>query len=87
MIYTGYRVWNNTGARRDFVVDGTCRRVNNNSEITTAALRLSSGETIDRYSTNNGTCGGGVVSQLNFSTAATVDTDNDSQVNFSGTNR
>lgn len=86
-IYTGYRVWNNTGTRRDFMVDETCRRVNNNSEITTAALRLSSGETIDRYSTNNGTCGGGVVSQLNFSTAATVDTDNDSQVNFSGTNR
>jgi prepilin-type N-terminal cleavage/methylation domain-containing protein len=86
-IYTGYRVWNNTGSRRDFIVDGTCRRVNNNNEITTASLLLSSGETIDRYGTNNGTCGGGVMTQLNYSTAATADADNDSQVNFSGTDR
>jgi len=86
-VYTKYRVWNNTGARRDFMVDGTCRRVNNNNEITTAALFLSFGETIDRYSTNNGTCGGAVAAQLTFATAAAADVNNNSQVNFTGSDR
>ncbi|MEN6317709.1 MAG: putative Ig domain-containing protein [Syntrophaceae bacterium] len=86
-IYTGYRVWNNTGSRRDFMVDGTCQRVNNNNEITAVPLLLSSGETIDRYGTNNGTCGGGVVAQLSYGTAATADANNNSRVNFSGTDR
>ncbi len=60
-VYTGcseYRVWNNTGSRRDFRVTGSgCRRVNNGSEITTDTYRLSSGETVTRYNTNNGSCG------------------------------
>jgi len=85
-IYTGYSVWNDS-PRRDFMVDGICTTVNNNSEITTASRLLSSGETIDRYGTNNGTCGGGVMAQLNYSTAATADANNDSRVNFSGTDR
>lgn len=73
------------------MVDGICRTVNNNAEITTTTapvLLLSSGETIARYSTNNGTCGGAVVAQLTYATAATADMySNDSQVNFTGTDR
>jgi len=86
-VNTAYRVWNNTGARWDFRVDGTCRRVANGSEITAAPLLLGTGETISRYNTNNGTCGGAVVAQLLYATAATADADNDSQVNFTGTDR
>jgi hypothetical protein len=60
-VYTGcseYRVWNNTGSRRDFRVTGSgCRRVDNGSEITTSTYRLSSGETVTRYNTNNRSCG------------------------------
>jgi len=82
-----YRVWNNTGSRRDFIVDGTCRRINNGAEITTAALRLNSGETIDRYATNNGSCGGGVQEQLSYTSAVYADSDGDGLVNFTGTDR
>jgi len=82
-----YRVWNNTGARYDFNVDGSCRRINNGAEITTGALRLNSGENISRYSTNNGTCGGGVQAQLSYNSAVYNDNDNDGQVNFTGTDR
>jgi len=84
---TAYRVWNNTGSRRDFIVDGTCRRINNGGEITTAALRLNSGETMYRYSTNNGTCGGGAQAQLSYNSAVSADSDNDGLVNFTGTDR
>ena len=80
-----YRVWNNTGARCDFRVAGTCRRVNNNGEITTTALRLISGGTIYRYSTQNGTCGGAVQATLNFDQAVSADADHDCMVNFTGT--
>lgn len=91
-VYVGraaYRVWNNTGARRDFNVDGACVRVNNNAEITStsAGRTLNSGETIYRYATSNGSCGGGVQGTLVYSSAIVADSDNDGQVYFNGTDR
>ncbi len=82
-----YRVWNNTGSRYDFNVDGACVRVNNGGEITTGSRRLNSGETINRYSTNNGTCGGASQAQLTYSSAVYADSNNNGQVNFTGTDR
>lgn len=88
---TEYRVWNNTGSRRDFMIDGICRRVNNNGEITTTSplRRLNSGESIIQYSSSNTTCSSGEVANLTFNQAAQVDIngDADGQVNFSGTDR
>jgi len=88
----GYRVWNNTGGRRDFWIDGACRRINNNAEITTAVILLNPGETIERRTTNNGTCGLPVVSTLTYDTAMNADItinggDGDCQANFGGTDR
>lgn len=91
-VYVGrdaYRVWNNTGARWDFMADGTCVRINNNGEITStsAGRTLNSGETIYRYGTSNASCGGVIQGTFNYSTAILADTDNDSQVNFTGSDR
>ncbi len=87
--HTEYRVWNNTGSRRDFTIDGACRRVNSGSEITTSSplQRLNAGESIARYSTANGSCGGGVQETLTYNSAIRADTDNDGQVNFTGSDR
>jgi prepilin-type N-terminal cleavage/methylation domain-containing protein len=81
-----YRVWNNTGLRRDFLIDGTCKRVRNNREITTPEM-LNSGETIERYNTSNSTCGGGVQATLTYTQAISADSDGDCCVNFTGTDR
>ena len=86
-----YRVWNNTGATRRFLIDGTCRNVNNNAEITTAALRLNVGETIQRWSAA-GSCTGSVVATIDYDTAMNADItinggNGNCQVNFTGTDR
>jgi len=84
IVCQGYRVWNNL-ARRDFYIDGTCKRVNTNAEITTPEL-LNNGEVIIRYSTSDGSCGG---SQTTFSynQAVSADSNKDCCVNFTGTDR
>jgi prepilin-type N-terminal cleavage/methylation domain-containing protein len=84
-----YRVWNNAGSRYDFTLDGACVRVNNNGEITSnsAGRTLNSGETVYRYGTSNGSCGGTIQAVLSYSAAALADVDNDGQVNFTGTDR
>lgn len=86
---TAYRVWNNTGSRRDFTIDGVCVRINNGSEITSpsAGRTLNAGETITQYATRNGSCGGTIQSSLTYNSAILADTDNDGQVNFTGTDR
>ena len=86
-VYTAYRVWNDTGARLDFSVDGTCMRVNRNNEITSDPLLLSYGETISQYGSNDGTCSGGVIGQISYAAAAAADINNNSRVEFSGTDR
>jgi hypothetical protein len=48
---------------------------------------LNVGESIARYSTTNGSCGGGVQETLVYNTAILADTDNDGQVNFTGSDR
>ncbi len=83
---TGYRIYNNTGTRRDFKIDGSCRRVNNNSEITTSSLRLNSGESVISYSSSNRSCSGEVAS-ITFNQAVCADNDADGLVNFSGADR
>lgn len=82
-----YRVWNNTGSRFDFIINGTCIRANNNTEITTGALQLNSGGTIDRYATSDGSCGGVIQAQLSYNSAASADSNGNGQVNFTGTDR
>ena len=68
-----YRVWNATGARRDFSApNGTCVRVNNGNEIT-GGSQLSPGLTIIRYTTNNGTCGGAAQGTINYTQAMAAD--------------
>ena len=56
------------------------------TEITNAGAGrlLNSCEAIDRYSTNNGSCGGGIQQQMTYCQAMTVDMsgDGDCQVNF-----
>lgn len=91
-VYVGraaYRVWNNTGARRDFNIDGACVRINNNGEITStsAGRTLNTGESINSYGTSNGSCGGAVQGTIGYNAAALADVDNDGQVNFTGTDR
>lgn len=93
-LYVGcqnYRVWNDFGARMDFRIDGTCKRVNNNSEITNPEY-LNTGETIERYGTQNQSCGGAVQATLSYDQAMNADVvinggDGDCQVYFSGTDR
>jgi len=84
-----YRVWNNTGNRRDFTIDGACVRVNNGSEITStsAGRTLNTGETIYQYPTSNGSCGGTVQGTFAYSAAALADVNNNGQVNFTGSDR
>lgn len=79
-----YRVRNDTG-RRYFKVDGTCRRVNNNSEITTSSplRRLNSGESIIQYSSTDSGCNTPQAT-MTFSQAVCADTDADGAVRFSG---
>lgn len=91
-VYPGrseYRVWNDAGSRRDYVVDGVCRRVNNNSEITTTTYRLNPGEQIIQYQSSNGSCTT-QTDTLDYNEA--VETDSyygncDGMVNFSGSDR
>lgn len=93
-VYVGcqnYRVWNNTGGRRYFLIDGTCKRVNNNSEITNPQY-LNTGETIQRYNTQDWSCGGAVQATLSYDQAMNADVvinggDGDCQVNFLGSDR
>ena len=82
---SSYRVWNDAGGRRDFLIDGTCKTINNNSEITSPET-LDNGETINRYNTNNGTCGT-LADSLTYSQAVADDTNKDCCVNFTGTDR
>lgn len=91
-VYVGraaYRVWNNTGARRDFNIDGACVRINNNGEITStsAGRTLNTGESINSYGTSNGSCGGAIQGTLLYSAAALADVNNNGNVNFTGTDR
>lgn len=91
-IYVGlaaYRVWNNTGAVQDFMIDGVCRRVANGGEITTTTplQRLNQGESIFRYSTTNGSCTGVVQTTLSYNIAVLADVNNNGNVNFTGTDR
>jgi prepilin-type N-terminal cleavage/methylation domain-containing protein len=94
IVYVGcqdYRVWNDYGSRRDFRIDGTCKRVNNNSEITNPQY-LNTGEIIQRYGTQDRSCGGAVQATLSYDQAMNADVginggDGDCQVNFSGTDR
>lgn len=79
---TNYRVKNNIG-RKDHIVDATCKRVNNNSEITTPEF-LNSGETIIRYNSTNTTCTT-QSSTFTFVQAQAADTDGDCCVNYDST--
>jgi len=91
-VYVGrsdYRVWNDAGGTRDYMVDGNCRNnIANNTEITTGALRLNVGETIIQY-LQVGFCAIPTGNTLTYNQAMSADSqgDCDGQVNFSGTDR
>jgi len=88
-----YRVWNNTGQNRDFIVDGTCRDfVGDGGEITTSSLLLDRGETIKGYSLTHTACMGSSTGSLSYDQAMSADIgvrggDGDCQVNFTGSDR
>ncbi len=86
---TDYRVWNNTGDRYDFYMDGGCKKTNNGKEITKVGQSklLNSGESIKRYDTDDNSCGGSVAATLTYSQAESADSDGDSQVYFDATDR
>lgn len=83
---SGFRVWNGTGARRDYRLDSVCSGVNNNAEITVDPTRLlNSGEIIERFSSTTGVCTG-LVDSITFNQAVNADAlDNDCQVNYETT--
>lgn len=69
-----YRVWNLTGARRDFrLPDGSCRRVNNNAEITTTTSLLTPGTQIVAYSSSTWSCSGTILATFSYNTAVCLD--------------
>ena len=77
-----YRVWNDTGSNRGFYIDGTCKAVNDGSEITTPQM-LNAGEDVDRWA--NVSCGGTVLDTFIYNAAVTADADSDCCVNMQGT--
>jgi len=75
-----YRVWNQTGATRDFTVSEICRNdIQNNREITTNTITLNLGGSISRRAFN---CTSEAVQTLYYSDAVDADTDKDCLVNF-----
>ncbi len=77
-----FRVWNTTGATRDFIVDGACRNsVGDNNEITNASgnIFFDPGETIDRYA-SSGICGT-FQARLYYSDAVAADANCNFEVN------
>jgi hypothetical protein len=78
-------VWNLTGARRDFrLPNGSCRRVNNNAEITTATLQLTPGTQIIAYTSSSGLCSGSIYGTFSYNTAVCLDDYANGQVNMTG---
>ncbi|MCX7738200.1 MAG: putative Ig domain-containing protein [Hydrogenothermaceae bacterium] len=78
-----YRVWNTTGQTRDFhTPNGTCRTVNNNSEITQNGNRLAAGQTIRGYTSNNGTCSGTQMGYVDHSWASCIDDNGNGLIDF-----
>ncbi len=89
-VYVGcqnYRVWNNTGFRRDFGIDGICKRVNNNSEITDPQY-LNVGEYIEGFLTFDWSCAF-PLGTLTYDQAmnADINGNRNCRVNFTGTDR
>ena len=80
---TAYRVWNQTGATRDFRVSGTCiNNIHNNEEITSSTT-LNSGGLISGFFPPGGNCSTSeIVQTLTYAQAVDADTDKDCLVNF-----
>ncbi|MFN4305679.1 putative Ig domain-containing protein [Sulfurihydrogenibium azorense] len=71
------------GSRRDFrLPNGTCRIVNNNTEITTTTSRLTSGTRITAFNSSNGTCSGVEFGYFDYSWVRCIDDDGDGLLNF-----
>jgi hypothetical protein len=80
-----YRVWNLTGQPRDFrLPNGSCRRVNNNAEITITTSQLTPGTQIIAYSSSSGSCSGSIFGTFSYNTAVCLDDDGDILVNMTG---
>jgi prepilin-type N-terminal cleavage/methylation domain-containing protein len=81
-----YRVWNNTfGSRRDFRIDGSCKTVVRDAEVTTPEM-LNNGETIERNTSFWGSCSG-FQTNFTFNQAVAADNNGDCCVNFNGTDK
>lgn len=76
-----YRIWNNTGTRRDFTLSGTCRNnINQGNEITTTSLYLDEGGYLNVHASSIGTCNDTVILSLGYEDAVAADADNDQEV-------
>ncbi len=79
-----YRVWNDTGNKNDFEMDGGCFDILDAAEITIDGSRvLQNGEDIIQHSTSNGSCGGGTYT-LNYNEAIFSDNNTDCCIEISG---
>lgn len=83
---TQYRTWNNYGSGRDYYRDGDCDYFSNGSEVSTESRYLNSGETIYRYSSDDGDCES-QQADLTFAEAQAADANGDCCVNFTGTDK
>jgi hypothetical protein len=81
-----YRVWNLTGRTRDFSLpDGSCRRVVNNTEITSATTsQLTPGIEIKAYYSSIYFCSGTVWATFSYTTVVCLDDDGDGWVDMTG---
>jgi len=77
-----YRVWNQTGATRDFTVSGTCiNNIHNNEEITSSTT-LNSGGSISGFFPPGRNCTSAIVQTLTYADAVAADTNKNCQVNL-----
>jgi len=82
-VCTAYRVWNQTGAMRDFTVSGTCRNnIQNNAEITSSTITLNSGGSISIHLSTFGNCITPILQTFTYDQAVAADTNKNCQVNL-----
>ncbi|MCX7817245.1 MAG: prepilin-type N-terminal cleavage/methylation domain-containing protein [Syntrophales bacterium] len=69
-----FRIWNNTGAQRDFTLSGVCRNnINQGSEVTSSTLYLEEGGYFLVHASDQGTCNASVILMLDHNNALAAD--------------
>ncbi|HPD50181.1 MAG TPA: hypothetical protein P5187_10260 [Smithellaceae bacterium] len=80
---SGYRVWNETGSRKDFRVTGEgCESNLDSGDEITDGYYLNTGETVDRYDDLGYCSSSRYEGSISFTDAQNADLDGDCQVNY-----